>query len=446
MIRPRFIPRVSTLLVLSTIAAGCDSNPSGGGGGGGGGGGNNGPRFTTPLQLPTLGLGPVDERVTSELTVRGTWAYTGTHKDARGPGNAIKVWNVAGPQPVLVDSVIIPIPPEPSGLRAHAHPGHEEGDEHEHAAGPDRIGDIQVSDDGALLVVATEGGAGSILVYSRANPAKPTLLSRFANTDTEPGVHTAEVARVNGRQYAFLSINPRASTSTPARLVIVDLADPANPSMVMSREMGRPYQHDVFVRDGILFTALWHDGVGIWDIGGGGRGGTVANPVLISRLEIAPGYVHNVLWLRDPQNGQKRWLFIGEERSTPDGFRGDVHVVDAADLANPKEVAFFRVEGAGAHNFSADESNGILYAAFFSGGVRALDVRGDLSECDAEDRVPDGRCDLGLTQREAARGLHTAAQTTGREVMVWGVEYQEGALYASDMRGGLWKLDASAVR
>ncbi|HYH79559.1 MAG TPA: hypothetical protein VEX86_07170, partial [Longimicrobium sp.] len=258
----------SALLVLAATFAGCDPIA-------GGDDDDDGPRFTTPLELPVLGLGPVQERVTSELTVSGTWAYTGTHRDARGPGNVIKVWNVAGAQPVLVDSVMVPGPPEPnSGIRFHEGHG-EEGDGHEHgdATGPDRIGDVQVSDNGELLVVATEGGPGSILIYSRANPAKPVLLARFANDDIEPGVHTAEVARVNGRLYAFLSVDPRAATATPSRLVIVSLENPAQPTMVMSRVMGRPFQHDVFVRDGILFTALWHDGVGIWDIGGGGRGG-----------------------------------------------------------------------------------------------------------------------------------------------------------------------------
>jgi len=395
--------------------------------------------------MPVLGFGLVSERVTSELTVRGSWAYTGTHRDTtRAPGNAIKVWNVAGAQPVLVDSVIVPLPPAEPALRIHPEWAHH--DEEDGATSTDRIGDVQVSDDGALLVAATEGGPGSILVYSLANPAKPALLSRFANEETEPGVHTAEVARVNGHLYGFLSIDPRPSTSTPPRLMIVDLADPAHPQQVMSRVMGRPYQHDVFVRDGILFTALWHDGVGIWDIGGGGRGGSVANPVLISRLELASGFVHNLLWLRDPRTGEKRWLFVGEEHPTQEGYRGDLHVVDAADLANPREVAFFHVEGAGSHNYSVDEENGILYAAFYTGGVRALDVRGDLSACDAGDRAPDGRCDLGRMHHEAARGLNGSAHTNGRAVMIWGVQYVGGALYASDIWGGLWKLDASAVR
>lgn len=435
MIKPRSFSRASLALVLTAALAGCDSVTGDGDGGGGGG---DGARFSSPLEMPVLGFGPVPERTTSELAVRGSWAYTGTHRDTtRAPGNAIKVWNVAGAQPVLVDSVIVPVPPE---HLPHFH------DEETGATSTDRIGDVQVSDDGALLVAATEGGPGSILVYSLANPAKPALLSRFADEETEPGVHTAKLARVNGHLYGFLSIDPRGSTATPARLMIVDLADPANPHTVFSREMGRPYQHDVFVRDGILFTALWHDGVGIWDIGGGGRGGSVAAPVLISRLELASGYVHNILWLRDPRNGEKRWLLVGEERPTQEGYRGDVHVVDAADLAHPHEVAFFHVEGSGSHNFSADEANGILYAAFYYAGVRALDVRGDLSACTDAARAPDGRCDLGRMHREAARGLDSPARTGGRAVMVWGVQYVNGMLYASDIWGGLWKLDASAVR
>jgi hypothetical protein len=225
--------------------------------------------------------------------------------------------------------------------------------------------------------------------------------------------------------------------------VIVDLSNPAAPQKVFSRVMGRPYQHDVFVRSGVLFTAMWHDGVGIWDIGGAGRGGTVANPVLLSTIVTEGGFAHNVYWLHDPSTGERRWLFVGQEMPIGGGqYRGDVHVVDVRNLSAPREVAFFHVEGAGSHNFSVDESAGVLYSAFYNGGVRALDVRGDLSRCSDEERAPDGRCDLSLTHHEAGRGLHAE----GRAVMIWGVQYQDGKLYASDLRNGLWKLDAASLR
>ncbi|MFL5539557.1 MAG: LVIVD repeat-containing protein [Longimicrobiaceae bacterium] len=419
--------RFLALAALAALAA-CDS-PSG-----------SEPDDGKPVEMSTLGLGAVPERVTSELWVRGQYGYTGTHV---GPvaGNVIKVWNVSGNKPVLVDSLHVPgPPPAPAAVRFHMD---DEEDGHEHAAGPDRIGDIQASDDGRLLVAATEGGPGSIVIYDLANPAHPAFLTRYADEDLRAGVHTAEVARVDGTLYAFLSIDPSSSLSLPPRLVIVDLTDPRAPRKVFSRVMGRPYQHDVFVRDGILFTAMWHDGVGIWDIGGGGRGGTVASPVLLSTILTVSGYAHNVYWLRDPSTGTKRWLFVGQEQPIGGGqYRGDVHVVDVRDLTAPREVAFFRVEGAGTHNFSVDEGAGVLYAAFYNAGVRALDVRGDLSACSAAEKAEDGRCDLSLMHREAGRGL----DREDRAVMIWGVHYQDGKLYASDLFNGLWKLDASKLR
>lgn len=426
--RPRLVASLAAVAAAAALAA-CDSPTQDGG-----------TRFPTPVEMRTLGLGAVPERVTSELWVRGAWAYTGTHV---GPiaGNVIKVWNVSGNRPVLVDSVHVPGPPPPAaGVRFHKD---DEEDGHEHAAGPDRIGDVQVSDDGRLLVAATEGGAGSIVVYDLADPAHPALLTRWADEDLRAGVHTAEVARVDGRLYGFLSIDPSTSLSLPPRLVIVDLSDPHAPRKVFSRVMGRPYQHDVYVRDGILFTAMWHDGVGIWDIGGGGHGGTVESPVLLSTVVTVEGFAHNVYWLHGPSTGERRWLFVGQEMPIGGGqYRGDVHVVDVRDLTAPREVAFFHVEGAGSHNFSVDEGAGILYSAFYNAGVRALDVRGDLGACADAQRAADGRCDLSLMHREAGRGLNDE----DRAVMIWGVHYQDGKLYASDLRNGLWKLDASRLR
>lgn len=370
------------------------------------------PLRATPATLPPLGLGAVTERFTSELWVRGEWAYTGTWGRRDGnPGNALKVWNVAGSTPVLVDSVII--------------------------SGASTIGDVQVSDDGRLLVVATEGARGSIVVFDLADPGKPREISRLASASTAPGVHTAEIARVGGRLLAFLSVDP-----SPPRLVVVDLSDPANPREILSQEMGSPIIHDVFVRDGILFTALWNGGTTVWDIGGGGCG-TPEKPVQIANVATVGGKVHNLWWFHDPVTGVRRYLFVGEEGPGALGSSssGDIHVVDLAAAGGPREVAYFTVAGAGTHNFSVDEPNGILYAAYYNGGVRALDIRGDLASCDATARSADGRCDLARMGREVGRGLQE-----GQPVHVWGVQRIGTHVYASDMLNGLWKLDASSLR
>jgi hypothetical protein len=369
--------------------------------------------------IPVLGHGALTDRYTSEVWVHGNWAYTGTWGSRNGrQGNVLYVWNVAGNTPVLTDSVFV------SDART--------------------LGDLQVTDDGRLLIVATEqteGARGSIVVYDLENPARPRQISRLSTENTAAGVHTAEVARVGGRLHAFLSVNPPAP-----RLVIVDLGDPAAPREVLVRPMGGPFIHDVFVRDGLLFTALWNGGMTIWDIGGGGRGGSVANPVQISNLVTVGGKVHNIWWFHDPTNQAKRYVFVGEEGPGFGAFgsssSGDIHVVDISDINQPREVAFYTVNGAGTHNFSVDEASGILYAAYYNGGVRALDIRGDLSACTAAQRSPDGRCDLGRMGREVGVGLQGQGP-----VFIWGVHWTGGPhLYASDMLNGLWKLNVSALR
>ena len=366
--------------------------------------------------LNTEGRGIVADRYTAELWVVGNVAYTTTWgartvDGVRSVGNAIKIWNIAGSTPVLVDSVIV--------------------------SDVTTLGDIQATDDEKLLVVATEFSPGSIVVYNIANPLKPQLVSRFSNSNTAPGVHTATAAVVNGKLYAFLCVDP--SGDQAARLVIVDLSNPAAPSEVFSQTMGNPFVHDVFVRDGILMVALWNDGMSIFDIGGGGAGGTVSNPKLLGNVKTVGGKVHNVWWFRDNANGTKRFAFVGEEGpgSVGSSAVGDIHVVDVSDLTNPHEVSFFNVPAAGTHNFSVDEDRGVLFAAYYNGGVRAINVRGDIGRCDVTMKSDDGRCDLKKMGREVGHAL----TDTGMAVYVWGVFSIGTKLYASDMLNGLWRIE-----
>lgn len=361
--------------------------------------------------LTSLGVGLVPDRYTAELWVRGTTAYTtswGT-RSATGRGNAIKIWDVSSNMPTLVDSIIV----ENAGT----------------------IGDVQVSDDGRLLVAGIEpNGNGGLAIYQLDTPRSARLLTRTTGGDLRYGVHTAELARVDGVLYAFCSIDP--ASGVPARLVIMSLANPSNPVAVASIQLGAPYIHDVFVRDGLLFTAEWNDGVGIWDIGGGGTGGTVAVPKRVARLATVGGKVHNVWWYQDPVTSSKKYLFVGEEGPGQIGLSsvGDVHVVDISTITALVEVARYTVPGAGTHNFSVDEANGILYAAYYNGGVRAIDVRGDLGTCLANQRTSDGRCDLTLMGRE--KGVFSGTQS----LYVWGVHWSSSGLFASDMLAGLWRL------
>ncbi|MGH9204716.1 MAG: hypothetical protein ACRD2A_26105, partial [Vicinamibacterales bacterium] len=161
-------------------------------------------------------------------------------------------------------------------------------------------------------------------------------------------------------------------------------------------------------------------------------------PVLLGNVRTVGGSAHNVWWFHDPSTNRKRYAFIGEEGPAVIGNRasGDLHVVDVTDMTRPVEVAAYHVEGAGVHNLSMDEPNGFLYAAFYNGGVRVLDVRGDLSACTPEQKFTDGRCDLEKMGRVRGIGL----LDRGKPVFVWGVHFLNSHVFASDMLNGLWKL------
>ena len=278
------------------------------------------PAYAAPTTMAVLGRGDfAPQRRTAELAVRGTTAYTTTWGNSATVASVFYIWDVAGDVPALLDSVKV-----------------------ESAT---TLGDVAISDDGSLLVIATERAGGGLAIYSLADPRHPALLARYVTANTTAGVHTAEIGRVNGKLYGFLSIDPTSTQA--AQIVIVDLSVPGTPVEVHARTIGAPFVHDTFVRDGLLYLALWNDGVAIWDIGGGGRGGTPATPIELGRVRTANGEVHNVWWLKDPVTSVTRYAFIGQEGPGSVGVSssGDVHVVDVSTPSAPREVAFYSVPG-----------------------------------------------------------------------------------------------------
>jgi len=183
-------------------------------------------------------------------------------------------------------------------------------------------------------------------------------------------------------------------------------------------------QHDQFIRAGLAFLCSWNTGLQIYDVGDGRAGGSPSDPRFISKIVTAGGEVHNAWWYWAP-TGDKRYVFVGQEG--PGGIgtisSGDIHVVDISNIAAPVEVATYHQAGAGTHNFWVDEKNQILYAAYYNGGVVALDVSGTLAG--------------DLASREIARIAPGGAGKT----YVWGVQlYGNGDLYVTDMLSGFWQI------
>jgi hypothetical protein len=189
--------------------------------------------------------------------------------------------------------------------------------------------------------------------------------------------------------------------------------------------------HDTYVRDGLAFVAAWNRGLQIYDVGAGLADGSPAAPVMIG--SIVPGganscsggaRTHNSWWFHNPATGESRYLFVGQEGpgSIGTSSSGDIFVIDVSDPAHPVEVGSYHLEGAGTHNFWVDEASQVLYAAYYNGGVVAIDVSGTLP--------------ADLSTREIARTLPADAADT----YTWGVMLHQGSLYAADMISGLHQL------
>ncbi|HEX3276751.1 MAG TPA: hypothetical protein VHR43_17985 [Gemmatimonadales bacterium] len=388
--RRRRVPGVA-LAAGALLVAGC----------GGSDGSGPGPNPSGALAV-RAGGNNVPDRFSSDLWVHRSWAYSGTWgapTQARQRGNAIKIWSLDGSgAPTLADSIVIP--------------------------GISTVSDLQVSEDGAVLVASTEGGGNNgLFVYGLASPQSPVLLDSAL---VSQGIHTATIADLGGKRYVFAARDP----ADPA-LLVYEITDPS--AIVLRTTVPIPPNygiHDTFVRDGIAFVFAWNTGVIIYDVGGAGAGGSPEAPVELSRLVTATdgvsggAQVHNGWWFHNPATGERRYLFIGQEGAGVVGAAssGDLHVVDVADLTHPQEVATFHLAGAGTHNFWVDEERQILYLAYYNGGVVALDVSGTLAG-DLSSRL------ISQIQPGGAGNTYT-----------WGVQLSGGSLYAIDMLSGLWQL------
>jgi hypothetical protein len=341
----------------------------------------------------------------SDLWVQGDYAYTGTWGNCFGQNaRRLHIWNVSSG--VVLDTTIT-VGVSPQGT----------------------VSDNEVTEDGSLMLATFEGGgaANGLYLYSLANPARPALES-YEPVST--GLHTGTFGTVAGKQYIFASKNPGSPAVITYR-VEPDSADKLVPvdTIPIPADYGT---HDQFFRDGFLFVSAWNTGLMIYDVGAGTWGGTPASPALVSVISTANmglscNCVHNAWWYHDATGG-KRYVFVGQEGpgSVGTSSSGSIHVVDVSSLAAPTEVATFTLgavggQATGVHNFWMDEARGILYAAYYNGGVVALDVTGTLSG--------------NLAAREIFR-----IQPGGAATYVWGVMLANGALWASDMESGFWKL------
>jgi len=302
------------------------------------------------------------------------------------------------------------------------------------------INDVTVSPDGRYGVLSREGASNrvnGVVILDLANPAHPRVAATFDEQLTG-GVHNMFATN----DYLF-------AISGGDKYVIIDVRDITKPKFVSEYNHPNSRVHDVWVHDGIAYSSEWGTGVVAVDVGNGKYGGTIEKPVLIATYPTTSGATHEIYPYHQKSTG-KVYLFLGDEimsRSgrvwegtnylqglsatnpekggVPQTSAGYTHIVDFTDPKNPKNIAKYHQEEFGSHDIIVQDD--VLYQAYYDGGLRVVDVSGELVGNLAEQRR-----EIAVYKPFDPQGFTPNASFV-MNAMPW-----KGHILFTDFNSGLW--------
>ena len=365
--------------------------------------------------IELVGHGRVNDRATSDLWVwegqdGRDYAITGTHNAS---GHAY-IWDVTEPKSLeLIDIVKV-------DART--------------------VNDVKVSEDGRLAVISREGASNrknGVVLLDVSEPRVGVRIISTFDDELRGGVHNT-----------YLYENHLYALSASQRYDIISVEDPKNPKRVGRFSLDNPDRsiHDVVVHDGIAYSANWTDGVVVVDVGGGDLGGSPTDPKMVGSFPFPTGWNHAVYPYTSESTGQF-YIFAGDEaartgsfspdselgtgtpgyRGEPNRWRGWIHVLAWNPDEDPELVARYEVPEAGSHNIWIEDD--VMYVAFYNGGLRVVDVSGELMG------------DLYRQGREIARFLPFDPEGfLPNAPQVWGAQPHKGNIFFSDYNSGLWAV------
>ena len=358
-------------------------------------------------KFKSIGIGTVNDKHTSDFwvfegvdgrdyAVSGTWGADGTTYfwDVTNPSNLIKI------DSVQVDART--------------------------------VNDVKVSEDGKICVISREGASNrknGIIIIDVTNPYDVNIISEYTQNLTG-GVHNV-----------FIYENHVYALSNGEKYYVINIDDPKNPKEIGKFELGKPGQsiHDVWIEDGIAYSSNWRNGVYLVDVGNGIANGSPSNPVAFANYNYASGAHHATFPYKSKSTG-KFYTVLGDE-IFPNGIdvkgqnvtAGFLHFVDFTDLDNPVEVARYELPGDGSHNYWIDGD--VLYVAMYTGGVRVVDLSGDLMG------------DLYKQGREIGYILSGSENAyVPNSTMSWGAQLYKGHVFYSDWNSGIGSAKLEPIK
>ncbi|MCJ8145031.1 RNA polymerase subunit sigma-70 [Ancylobacter sp. A5.8] len=231
---------------------------------------------------------------------------------------------------------------------------------------------------------------GGFRVWDIADPANPRHLATVHTGGI--GVHRFDM----DERYAYISTEMEGYVGNI--LVIYDLADPTRPREVARWHMPGQHvaggetpswpgqrcrlHHALRVGD-TLWAACWYAGAHVIDIS------DITAPRTIGRFNYHPPFpepTHTFFRLAEPIAGRDLALMIDEEHDhVPGQPHGFLWVMDVSDPTRPVPVSTFHVSERespyaraggrfGGHQFQERQIGSLVFATWFAGGVRIIDI------------------------------------------------------------------------
>jgi hypothetical protein len=302
------------------------------------------------------------------------------------------------------------------------------------------INDVTVSPDGRYGALSREGASNrvnGVVILDLANPAHPKVAATF-DQELTGGVHNMFATN----DYLF-------ALSNGDKYVIIDMKDIYKPTYKSEYNHPDSRVHDVWVNNGIAYSSEWGTGVVAVDVGNGKWGGTIEKPKLIATYPTTSGATHEIFPYVQKSTG-KVYLFLGDEIMSregrvwegtnymPDLFgdkpkaggvpqtsAGYTHIIDFTDPKNPKNIAKYHQEEFGSHDIIVEDD--VMYQAYYDGGLRIVDVSGELVGNLAEQRR-----EIAVYKPYDPQG-YTANASFVMNAMPW-----KGHILFTDFNSGLW--------